>query len=417
MPREPRPLPTITARFEIDDDNPVRGTVELTPAEKSALEAEKRQMLASMTGPRSDDAPRARRLGRVRPEAMPDPDDPGLEDPRDTSVLGNLDDDSPIRRTLDLDPAEVARLEDERRQLVAGILAPRRAEEVTVEPPVELHKESSPELETANAAMAEIDSELASVEQAMKAERQAQEAETKRRDLENRARLDAIRARRAVVEAEATKIKQAQEAAALAARTQAMKAQKTRQALADRTAIATRSIELVKRIQPSLDALRAAHRELAPMLRQHGMSLEALSVIDVGSDEVPAVWDYDTRQEFMRMVVSPARRIFIELRGLIRGYAGEHIPRLEKLIAAGWQNRSDFELEVNTALHHLEPVNTLRNVEVMREGIANLSAALARFDFDVPVVETIRPKSPVAQPMTRDDQIAEQRGQTQAILE
>jgi hypothetical protein len=255
------------------------------------------------------------------------------------------------------------------------------------------------------------------VEQAMKAERQAQEAETKRRDLENRARLDAIRARRAVVEAEATKIKQAQEAAALAARTQAMKAQKTRQALADRTAIATRSIELVKRIQPSLDALRAAHRELAPMLRQHGMSLEALSVIDVGSDEVPAVWDYDTRQEFMRMVVSPARRIFIELRGLIRGYAGEHIPRLEKLIAAGWQNRSDFELEVNTALHHLEPVNTLRNVEVMREGIANLSAALARFDFDVPVVETIRPKSPVAQPMTRDDQIAEQRGQTQAILE
>src|SRR4029453_487275 len=215
---------------------------------------------------------------------------------------------------------------------------------------------------------------LASVEQAMKAERQAQEAETKRRDLENRARLDAIRAKRAVVEAEARKIKKAQEAAALAARTQAMKAQKTRQALADRAAVASRSVELVKRIQPSLDRRRAASKELGPMLGQHGMSLEALSVIDVGSDEVPASWDYDPRQEFMRTVVSPARRIFIELRGLVRGYAGEHIPRLEKLIAAGWQNRGAVELGGNTALHHLEPVNTLRHVEVMREGVANLSA-------------------------------------------
>jgi hypothetical protein len=109
-------------------------------------------------------------------------------------------------------------------------------------------------------------------------------------------------------------------------------------------------------------------------------------------------------------------RILRELRGLVHGFAGEHVPRLEKLIAAGWQNRADFTLEVNTALQHISPANICRNVEVMHEDIANLSAALANFDFNVPALETIRPASPVAQPITRNDQIAEQRGETHAEI-
>src|SRR5207245_1003762 len=132
----------VTARLEIrdavDDDRVERGTVVRSPAEKVALEAEKARLLAEVQGPRFDDSPRARRLGRTRPDTIVDSDAPGVEEGDDTPVVstedelrarakakmnitpgrasrapepvdvGDVDDVSPERRRLDLSPEEIA---------------------------------------------------------------------------------------------------------------------------------------------------------------------------------------------------------------------------------------------------------------------------------------------------------------------
>lgn len=405
MSKIKKPEVQLEARLEIlddvDDDRVERGVVELTADEKAALEAEK----ASLLGQVRSSARAARAAADATPTAKRSGSEPVLGDVQLPADDGEYHEHPRARRAGE--PRAGIDFED--------VGAQHGAQPAPDGAPTEIP--SSPELEAAEAAVAEAATELAALEQELKAERKAQAEETKRKEQEHKARLDALNAKKQAAENEATRLNQEREAAALSLRVQATQAHRERQRAADAEDIAARTTRLVERVQPSLDALRAAYEELATLLRTHKLSLQTLRNIDTRSEDLPLSWNNDTRAEFNRAVTAPAGRILRELEGVVNGYGGVKIPELERIIAAGWQNRSDFELTVNTALQYVDPQNVGGVVKSMRENIALLSERLSEYELAAaPIIERVRPALPPVVPPTAADLAGDVADQTHADI-
>jgi hypothetical protein len=334
MPKEPRPLPTIVARLEIDDDNPVRKTIELSPAERAALEAEKAQMLREIAGPRTDDGPRARRLGRVKPDVIPDPDFAGEPEPDRAPAPIAFDDDEPFNRPkIELSDAEVARLEEERRQLVASIRATRAVEAEDLEEVADrdLSIPDSPELDAAAAALAEVEAEVNALEAERKASEKARVEEQKAREAEHQAKLALLQAKRDAADAEKQKALQAQAAASLKIR-----AEKSRRAADEELArqariLADRAAALRERVEP---VIAANERELAELQEFANANMKTLRTLSGQSwKNCPATWPGELRAEFQKEVVGRATTLLRDLTLSLDSYP-RHIFTL-KDIASG----------------------------------------------------------------------------------
>jgi hypothetical protein len=336
MARQPQRPVEIRAVLEIDDDNPVRATIELSPAEKAALELEKKQLLAEIAGPRYDSGPRARKLGKVRPTEMPDPSDPGVQDDSDAVRApidtGDVDDISPDRRRLELSDAEIAQLTIEKALLVSQIRASRPAAEIDLaDEPVQgsIEIPSSPELDAAAAAVAEVDAEIAAFEAQRKAAEKARIEEAKAAELAHKDRVAALKARHDAAEAVRQQALQAQAAVELR-----LRAEKSRQAAAQELARqarakADRDAALRERVEP---VINGCERELSELRAFADANLKTLQTLSGQSWQTcPATWPAELRAEFHRQVVGNAEKLLMGLLRSLDAYP-RHIKTLEDII-------------------------------------------------------------------------------------
>jgi hypothetical protein len=395
----------ITARLEIldavEDDRVERDTVVLSPAEKVALEAEKARLLAEVRAPRLDDSPRARRLGRTRPEGVVDPDAPGVEAVDDTPVvatedelrsrakakmgltpgrasrapetvdIGDADDVSPERRQLDLSPDEIAQLEAEKQALVASIRAsrPTEADVADAVPVVEgdIEIPSSPELEAAAAAVAEVNAEIAAFEAERKANEKRRIEEEKAAKLAHEARVAGLKAKHDAAEAVRQQALQKQASVELK-----LRAEKARQAAArelERRARVQSDLneQLRARVQPVLDGCRTELAELEQFAKDNEDTLASLWKQNWKS--CPATWPMDLRLEFQREVSGKAYQLFMDLRRSLDAYP-RHIKTLEDIIRDGHdEGREGFI------------VQSLYEASISRPGTGDGNAASLRRDL------------------------------------
>jgi hypothetical protein len=381
-----RPQPIIEARLEVidarDDVREDRGTVELTPEQRAAAEAEKCQLLTETRGPRLDDGPRARRLGRTRPEGMVDPDMPSVEEdavppavvPSEDDVMnelrrnarrnlgitpgrasatpsrapepvdtGDADDTNPDRRQIELSPEEIAALEAEREQLVAQIRSSRPVEsDVEIEVPAEgdIEIPSSPELEAAAAVVAGVDAEIAALETERKAAEKQRAEQIKAEAAAHQAKVDELRRKHDAAEAARQQALQKQASIELKQRAEKARQAATKELERRVAAQSDRNERFRARVQPVIDNCRKELAELDQFAEENMKTLTDLS--RQSARTCPATWEPALRMEFQREVSGNAYRLMMDLKRSLDGFP-RHLKTLEDFLRDGYDEAREQE--------------------------------------------------------------------------
>jgi len=204
-------------------------------------------------------------------------------------------------------------------------------------------------------------------------------------EAEHKSKLDAIRAEKVAAEQEANRLHAEREQAAFTERTQALEESVQRQDQAAKVGAGARSETLRRRVQPSLEAVRAAHRELKTLLRLHEPSLTLLMGLGLRSNRpahthVPHEnWNPDTCRAFDR-ICADAASLRRDLNHAADSYS-EKLPMLRQLLDLGWSPALDQDQNVNTALRYLDPQSVQGVVSDLRDQITKLSTRLGEFDL------------------------------------
>jgi hypothetical protein len=341
--------PQLDVRIELTDPDEQQAPEALSPEEIAAREAEKKQLVAGLREKQVES-----RLDLAADEANATAE-------RDDSDFEHLGRPTAKRAGASRGNANA----------VAGSVKT---------PAPELVSSSTQRREAAEADVAEADEELARVEAEIKAEEQAQREEKERRDREQRARLDVLRQKKSEAQQRVQAAQQEQERAALGSRTRAAQDHSRRQKHVESQGIDVRTIEQRKRVQPCVDAVRRALRELQVLVKLHDAELAVLSQTVANNFEG---WNSEARIAWNNTVPSTALTVRRDLHAAVNSY-GLGLPELERLLASRWQPTADWARYVNNTLRYSDPETVNGVVAACKTDIARLSTKVATFDLPEP---------------------------------
>lgn len=340
MKKQERPEPQLEATLEIldDDDNPVRGTLKLTPEQIADREAEKAGLAAEV---------------RSRIAA------------RDNGVLGGVPEGEDI---VHLDPrarrAGARRIEEQQ--------ATAHTEPTSARP-------ASRALEAANAAVEEANAELAALEEKRR-QLDRQRAETQRAEEEaHQAKRSELQRQIVAAEAEAKRQRLAQAAASLAAQVRAAEIEAERDSRRRAADVDEKNAQLTARVMPVLDRARATFAALQKIKQTHGASLDTAASMEY---HWRAPWNNDNRDL--------ATTLRNNLNHMLAGLE-QNISNAQGLLSRGWSADPSFPQNVN---------EVVRLLSYSDEYVRDVEESLARLhDVLVESYGKATPNVPAARPL------------------